>query len=422
MLSFKNLIEMKKNRLLFNLLLIVPVLNALADVTVYYFKEIGDGGFHLGLLRGLFLVSIHFLFTFRIIKNNSTNRIILAFLVYLALIGLFSSSYSDTYNTYLKWFSALLLYPLAYYLIRDVFDLILMLRSFVIAGVIILINLIIGQLTNFGVSAYLEDSFYTGGAGVGITNNLSIILLLFPLMNLVKGLISKFEKRIYTLFFICFFIFVILGMKRASIFGLVFGFIVYYLLNYRKTTALKVLIFFSLVILILFPFFENTLLQRLEAREDVMLNYEDEGRYKEIFYAFDEFRDGTIVHKLIGSELFNSQQYFGPKYFGRNRMIHGDVTNFFYGSGLIGLGIYLLLFASLISNSMKYNKRNPNYPVLKEISAIMSGIVCCYAFMTITGAGSIGSLSLVFLSLGSMYATKCKTFKPNTGTKPNYLI
>ena len=83
---------------------------------------------------------------------------------------------------YLKWFLPLMMFPVGIYFFRDLYQLLTLNKIYVWGAIIVCVNLAVAQFTGYGLSAYVEESFYTGGAGVGITNQLALVLLTYPFL------------------------------------------------------------------------------------------------------------------------------------------------------------------------------------------------------------------------------------------------
>ena len=158
-------------------MLALPVINAIADSTIYYFVETDkEGGLHPGLVRGAILILFLLLFGYKRIQDELPNRVILVFLIYLFILTLFSSdTWFSITSGYIKWMIPLLMFPVGHWFFRDLRQLVTLNRVFFVSALIVCINLIVAQFTDFGISAYVENSFFTGGAGVGITNQLALV-------------------------------------------------------------------------------------------------------------------------------------------------------------------------------------------------------------------------------------------------------
>lgn len=381
-------------------LLLIPLINTVSDSTINFF---GREQFHLGLVRfGLiFVVTIFFLKSEKL-QDNSVNQSIIFFSIYLfSLLFLSTNVFYSFHSGFLKWFTAFMMFPIGRYYFRDLEDLRQLSFFIILSSIPVLINYIYAQMFSIGTSAYLEDSFYYGGAPVGIVNSLALIVLASPLYLLLNK--NKALSRIiaYVLIFLSI-LCILLVMKRSAIIGLTIGFMVYFLFTKMKKNYVKYLLILGILFYLSFGYIESILIPRFEARKTKIYQIENEGRYHEAFYALKEFDEGDIFHKLIGSEVFNSREYFGSKYFGRNRMIHGDFAMFFYGAGLIGIFSYLFIFYLMLKQIIFYHKIIKGNQGYSSIRAVFFSIIACYLFISLTGSGSIAFRTNSFLLLGAL--------------------
>lgn len=385
-------------------MLALPVINAIADSTIYYFVEADqEGGLHPGLIRGGILVLFLLVFGYKRIQDELPNRVILVFLLYLLVLSLFSSdTWFSITSGYIKWFIPLMMFPVGLWFFRDLRQLIILNRVLFASAMIVCINLIVAQFTDFGISAYVEDSFFTGGAGVGITNQLALVLLTFPLLFRVRSRFSVAGKWfIYLVGFVSA-LFVVLAMKRSGIISLAAGSVIYLWFTQSKTRFVRYLVIIAIGFFIAVPLFQTVLAERYKARMKQMENFEDEARYQELFFVFKEFKEGDISQKLFGKEVFNTGRHFGLKYFGNNRMIHSDLSAFLYGSGLVGLLLYLAVYAVIFREGFHYRHLLRRFPIDRELFAIYLAILFATFIISASGSGTIGERCLVFLFLGAV--------------------
>jgi hypothetical protein len=153
---------------------------------------------------------------------------------------------------------------------------------------------------------------------------------------------------------------------------------------------------------IAFPIFESIFTQRYDARMKQMENIEVEARYQEFFYVIREFAESGIDRKLFGTEVFNTGQYFGRKYFKTNRMIHSDMSAFFYGAGLIGLLLYFAVFFLVLREGIRCRRSLRGDPSARELFAVYYGMLAATFLISVSGSGTIGERCLVFLFLGGL--------------------
>jgi hypothetical protein len=394
----------KGDRFLYYFLLILPLINAAADSTIYYFvEEDKEGGLHPGIIRGIILLIFILMFGYKRITKDKPNSYILIFLAYLFVLTLLSSDVRFSFlSGYIKWFIPLMMFPVGIYFFKTYNQLITLNKLYVWGAFLVCINLVVAQITGFGISAYVEKSFYTGGAGVGITNQLALILLTYPFLVRMR---SKFSVRARWLMWLVGFlslVFVLVAMKRAGIISLLAGTIIYLWLTQSKVRFIRYFFIIILFFYLVFPFFQSILAERYNARMKQMENIENEARYQEFFFVIKEFRDGGITQKLFGNEVFNTGEFFGKKYFHTNRMIHSDMSSFFYGAGLVGILLYLVIYFLLYREGIHYRKLLKQGQIDRELFAIYFAILIAVFLISASGSGTIGERCLVFLYLGAI--------------------
>jgi hypothetical protein len=392
-----------EDRLLFRFLLFLPVLNAAADSTIYYFVDINSKGIHPGLVRGVILLLFIFLFGFKRILRYFPNYLIIVFLFYLFLLSIISSNVTHSlFDGYMKWFVAMMMFPVGYYFLREYNSILKYNLLLVFGAFIVCINLLVAQIIGYGISAYVKESFYTGGAGVGITNQLALILLTYPV--LLRNL-KKF--KIYTRWFIVFtgilsFSFLILAMKRAGIIGLIGGGLMFLLITQSRARIVRYLIVGAIIVLVTLPIYKDILLKRYEARVETIDKYDKEARYLEVFYVIDEFKSGNLWQKLFGTEAFNTGEYFGMKYFNRGRMIHGDFSALVYGTGLTGIAMYLSIFFILLRKGFLKFRKIHQHKLPRELLAVFFGLLFATFLISATGSGTVGERCIVYTYFGAV--------------------
>jgi hypothetical protein len=394
----------KSEKLLFWFLLALPVINAAADSTIYYFVEADNvGGLHPGLIRGGILIVFIILFGVRRLRRNRSTTVILTFLGFLFILTLFSSDPRASFlNGYIKWFVPLLMFPVGVWFIRSNDRLINLAKIYVIGASLVCINLVIAQFIGFGISAYVENSFFTGGAGVGITNQLTLVLLTYPVLFRVRSKLGPVWRWFIYIVGLLSLGFVLLAMKRSGILSLMAGTLIYIYLTQSRVRFLRYFLIAGIAIYLVLPAFQSVLSARYNARMKQMENIENEARYQEFFYAIEEFREAGIGQKLVGKELFNTGPSFGKKYFNSSRMIHSDMTAFFYGSGLIGLILYFLVFVFLFLDGRKYRIYLKYHKFARDLFAVYYALLLATFIISVSGSGTIGERCLVFLFLGAV--------------------
>jgi hypothetical protein len=402
---------------LFFLVLISPIINTVADTTINFFDR-QDGFFHLGLLRGVYIILIIFIFHVKYgIVQERNSLIILGFLIYLFFLLPTSSRFFYSLNSgYIKWFGSLLFFPIGLYFFRDKNDLNRLSRVLIFSAIPIIVNFLFAQYFEIGSHAYIEDSIYYGGANIGVTNSLTFVVLSTPLYFSLNTKLKTRKKLFVTVIILLSLLSIVFILKRSAILGLALGFTIYLFFSPQKGRVINFLALISLIAFLTLPFYVEELERRIDARTGERNKIENEARYKEIFYVLEEFKEGNIKHKLFGTEPFNSRQFFGPKHFRKDRMIHGDLSSFLYGTGLIGLIWYVLIFLSLGSSNFLFYKLFFRNRTERVMIAVAFALLTSGFIITITGTGTIGERAIMYLTLGAIFGYLRNSYKEKLDT------
>ncbi|MGV3502244.1 MAG: hypothetical protein ACO1O1_00940 [Adhaeribacter sp.] len=151
--------------------------------------------------------------------------------------------------------------------------------------------------------------------------------------------------------------FIMLTLRRSvmglSAAGLVFAFAI----SMTQENMKKVFVFGTLAVLLGFVIYSSTgfmsqFQERYELRNLDNRELEEEKRFIEyelLYLDMFVFKDYSPV---FGYELFNSWGNYGRGVLG-DRSLHSDLTNITHSSGLLGLGLYLLMVATAFRQALK---------------------------------------------------------------------
>lgn len=377
-----------------NFLFILPVLNALADVTIYYFP---DDSINSGIIRAIILLVFIAVVSWKV-RFNSTSILLFVLLFYLFLLVLLSSDITASFLVYVKVLISFMMYPIGFNLITTQEELKKLNVATVFSALVIVINSIVAQIFKLGVSPYLKDAFYLGGGLVEVSYLIVVSLLLAPITY--AQLRKKTSKIAATVIYISAFIIMLLIFRRISYLALFVGYFVYFLYSSRKRYILKYVTLAVIALIALFhmvPYinvtFNSLLDKRLHTRK-----FEDEGRVIYTKKVIDEFLNKPLKHKMFGTELFNSFNYFHA-----NRGLHTDYNVIFHGAGLVGLLFYLSIFAKIIADFNR-NKQYLHVDALKnELRAVFFVLILCSFIISFSGSlTSISYRSILFLYFGGV--------------------
>jgi hypothetical protein len=382
-----------KNYFIF--LLFIPAINVLADSLMLFFEP---RGINPGTVRA-FIIGIY---TLMFIKNFYPKKQIFVFvLIYLAyffLLTLSSSNFSKSFYEYLKLFLPTILLPIAYMLVKSKENYNKLINAFTFALILLIVNIIISNIFKLGTSDYLDESFYFGAQRVNVTKEILMLSFIIPVAYMQQ---SGFTKRLLGLIFIMGVLIAIIGIKRSVLFSGVAALIIYLYSSPFKGNISKVLIVGAISLFAIIPFYLNTFLLRIEARERQLQFTEEaievQARYNEINMVLDAWKSGSLRHKLFGSEIFNDQYFFKT-----NRILHIDYMKLLNGSGIVGMFFWFALFFLIYKEKNKYYKYLKNIQFYREVNTIFLILIASQLLISISGSiASITLRSIFFIYWGA---------------------
>mgnify|MGYP002619770218 CR=1 FL=1 len=394
--------NLKVSNSLFAFILLIPLINAIATLFTGYFSA---GSVNPGTIRATILGVFFIYFLTRHYPVNKPNIFILILLAYFFALVFLSSNPARSLYIYLRFFIATMMFPAGYYAINNLNRL----RKFYLSlmGVlfILITSIVVSNIFGLGTSDYLDESFYFGEYGVNITKNMVVLIMLVPVFFIIVQ--EKKWRYLGFVLFILVMIFIIVGVKRSALLALASGIIIYLLLSPRKLRSFKIVVISTLFLILISPYFYPLFLARYEARqEQVSMGVEEldeEGRVREFFAVWDNFKNANLAEKMMGSDLFLNRDLWG---YGRLRLIHVDYTNLLAGSGLLGLSLFLLMYIAIFNEAKRYYKLSGKPIIAKELFAVLCALFAAHAFLSIGGTiTGIDLRGLILINLGAITGT-----------------
>ncbi len=275
--------------------------------------------------------------------------------------------------------------------------------------VIIPIYIILANIFKIGNFFYTE-AFTTGFLVTSRMYVVPIVVFLGITYSIGNKKKSLFIKTIDLAFIILNIVILIINTRRTTFAMLLFSLLVYGFL-YRKIIFKMVIMIFAFVfvLVISYPIYEEALTAQLEKRERIQNidTYEEEGRYLETLYIFDYHNRRQNVKELFfGIQLFDTYD-FGTKYFGRDRPIHSDINMLFFSTGILGLILFVLLFADYFLRNTK--------KIIKENRKIYYPLLFIFFIVLIPGRfiGTLTYAPLLMLILAAVKAQRVTVVYPN---------
>ena len=379
---------------------ILPLINFVIDIFSGYFEK----GSILAIIRAFLLYSFLIFYWGKYIKIKKIFVPIILFAAYTFILIIFSDNFFNSLRIYLQVTISLLLLPLSYFLIKDINDFKLLNISLVFVLFLFIITTIISTIFKIGPSIYTESqSFLTGNIFGGSLNIISLGLIIVPfIITTIRGKISKIIVIIIaSLSLIALF----LTMKRTSILATIIGLLLYFILTEKKSKILLSVLSIILLLTILYPIYENILIERFEARRDKIYleSVEEEARYKETFFIWEDiFSFNKPMESIFGKQLYNSPGNYASGIFGV-RQIHIDYNIILHGAGICGLLIYLIIFIPLWRELNSTNKIVINYINYDKLKAIFIIFFLLTFFFSLSGQMYVITYrSTVFIYLGAI--------------------
>lgn len=372
-----------------------------------------------GPLRVIINLGIIFvLLTFFKLRKSKLNKIAGFYVLYLFVLSLFSSDFEKSIlDGFLKVGMSVMMIPVGIKL--GSYQSNLLIKPMIWVAILLILNYFLSQIFQLGISNYDADSFYSGGA----TASAPVILALVVLLTLNAYNLKELPyKKIFIFGLIAIIITIILiSMKRGAIVALFLGIIVYVSFSSKRKKLFAVLTFLLLLAFVVFNQFSDVFSKRLNSRTTERNSIENESRYMETFYVFEELENFNLVNLSFGKEAFNSEVPM-RKYFGRARQLHVDYNIILHGTGILGLLFYFYLFKTFYNSARDYKKKGVHFfdnPIaqqkMSEHFSLIISIIALSLTMSLSGGLQFVSYRIMlFLTLGFFIGQMHKTLKTTT--------
>ena len=392
---------MTKDKLFIRWVIMLPVFNILMDIGMNFLPSLKVP---IGLLRITFLIGL-ILFFLTNYKLNKTwlNQLIVFFTLYLIGLSALSSNTSISFiDGALKTAIPFFMIPIG--ILASGMRKNLLVKPMIWVIIILLINYIVSQFFKLGVSIYEKDSFYTGGATASAPIIIALgLLILFHAFNLRKLPYGK----LFTTFIVSSALFIIVfSLKRGAILALICATIVYLLYTGQRVKTIGRFILVGLLMVFILNTNIETFYKRFESRTTERNEIQNEGRYKEIFYIFQEFESSSPLKVFFGTEPFNSDVVM-VKYFGRKRRLHVDYNILLHGTGVFGLLLYLSLYYNLfkinINEKNKFRRlkgKKQTFSFTENFALVMSILILSLVMGLSGGLQFMSYRIMMFLATG----------------------
>lgn len=377
----------------FTLLLILPMINAIADATT---NSLSWQSLDFGMVRGVFIAL--FLIAFAAVRPMlgwvaTAAYILLAYQLCLVLLG------SDVLGTleasYIKVaLSTLMILP-GMRLIDTLHAFQRVNLAQYLGGLIILGYLAVSHVLGIGESEYVADTLYMGGAQVQVSYTLA---LLFVLALFATHRSHGWRRAMMGLAAAGAFVAILLILRRGALAGMGAGIVVYVLLSSRRTLLLKRMVIPILLAACALLATADIFKERFAARSLENRPLSEEARVFETFRVIDDLSRGSTSHILFGAELYNS-----PAYFDVRRQLHVDYNILLHGSGVIGLALYFAFHLAIVGCHLRWRGGGAPTDLSRDIDALFWAVLSMSLVISLSGSlTSMGYRSALFLTLGGI--------------------
>lgn len=189
-------------------------------------------------------------------------------------------------------------------------------------------------------------------------------IILSSLVLFYRDVIGNiFWKNASTISSLVIIVMTILTFKRTYIAVIAFGILAYYILKVASSKNKIIVFILSLLSIGVLYFIFNPLIDMfLKAREsqETLLALSESGRALEflLYPSVVMEQKNPVLFFLFGKEIFTSSGVFSALNYGiqKGRFLHNDYAHILYGTGIVGLFLYLSIIISIVKNGTYYLK------------------------------------------------------------------
>lgn len=375
----------------------LPIIYIILDSSFSYFLTLSV----VTYLRPVYF-SILLIFFLREIKYNSVTGPLYIFLMYTMFLAIFSQEFFYSVKGYMQVFISMMAFPLGLIYFNNILKIDHLNKSILLLIVFSVIVTAVGYLFDIGKSFDYDRK--TSLQTIGLLGSGGMYPAAFAI-GILPFLQTSFKKPglrwiLYVSAIICY-IFILLNMRRTAILIPVVGLLTFAWFIPNKKKIISVIILLTGVIVMLSPFYKDTLISRFEVREGKGRFepdfYKTEGRFIENVEVFSQaFSFKDPVRSLVGHNIYASGR--GEKEY---RMYHSDSASLLAGAGIIGMILYLLFYIRLFRLS-RYLKNSVLHD-RKIFQTTYLSILFMSIFISLNGSMTLVTIrTIIFLYLGAI--------------------
>lgn len=358
-----------------------------------------DERFRFDIIRALILLGVLVIFFYKKPRLDKIAKLLVFFSIYILLESIRTYFFYGTFeNKSIKILISSMVYIIPYNIVKTEEGVYSFSKIYLYSALFILLSIL--MLNFMGIEAqqvYSSDSINMGAQGVNTIKQFPF--LLFPALIILINPQKKSHKYFFYIILISIVILILLGQKRGTLLGFLFGFLSFLFIIPNRKKAINLIIFVVGFLILAAPFFWDSVVSTYQAREytyDIMLESDvnqmsdEDARGAELKRFINDFEKRNILSQIFGVGFASEMPYYRTF-----RMIHTDYTMFADGTGLFGLGLYLYIFYRLIkrvaflNNSIKTNFSRVLY-------AISWSLIVLTLFTSISGFSHAIEVRLYF--------------------------
>lgn len=329
--------------------ILLPV-NVLIDTLLLFSDQLS----WLPLVRASALALLLFYVFYRYANHWKYYSAILVFVAYCFLQLLFVSDLGKSTNITLKICIPIASFALGFRVFNSLENIRKLCVSVLWVYGVLIANFLLSQFFQLGQSVYSDESNFRVGNLDDAWNVFTYSVLLAPLVIHFLGSNRKLKWIAY-LGALSNALLVLISIKRIAILGLLTGTAIRWVFTPQIKRVFRSLFLALVGLVLLYPFVQETLSERIEARSDRFEtgSLEREGRYLESQYVWEEVLSfENPMKNLFGLEGFYSVGNYAGGKFG-DRQLHVDYNLIVNTVGLVGLAIYVWVFVQLACRMRK---------------------------------------------------------------------
>jgi len=384
-----------------NIIYSLPIVSIFFEIV----KSFIGSGTQIMSVRNYLVFLIILFFVIKYFKQAvQLNIFLIIIVVYFLAVLIAQGARLDEYNELIQFFDSKMLILVGFAITSSYDHFKELNKRLLITNVLFTVSIIIFGSLGIGKDQYgAESGFRTGAFTFSAIYIGSFLLLTYPVQ--FKDLKSRFAKMSLILLGVVTFIVLVLSVRRSAIVIVLIGAMVFIYL-YRAHIKKIVLNTMAVIILVIlaYPLYEAPLNKQLATRSDVFndkgvgKNLQEETRLEESIAVYNErIRNPDPLVFFFGKHLFNSSGNYDGGIHGI-RPLHLDTNIVLHGAGLVGLVIFLSIYARLFYKYVVLKTRL-DLPNDKNFTGVFISMFLSHLFLMISG----GMVTITFNMISSLY-------------------